>query len=932
MPTQNPVPSRNSSSKYLPYLVAGGSTLAIIFLASWRNWSTPILPKDYLPHRYGYLANPGLIWSNAAADGLIALAYLAISVGLAYLIYRVRRDLPFRWTFLALGLFILACGAYLMEVVTIWVPLYTLSAGIKIFTAIVSVATATVLPFALPRIIAVVNRAKDAQQRMGMLAIALEERDFAQKELSLANAELERKVRDRTMELEVSNFALQSEIEDRSRIEKQLVKLASIVEYSNDAIYTKTLDGIVTTWNKAAERTFGYKAEEIIGKPVFVLATPERNGEISRLLSEIVRGQIVENYETIRAKKDGRLLDVSLTVSPVRNLTGEITGASVIARDITEQKQAEAALRQSHKRLQNILDNIFTFVGLLSTDGILMEVNRAPLEVSGIRREDVIGKYVAETYWFSHSKLASDRIRDAIHRAAQGEVVRFDETIRATGDQLITIDLTYSPLRNDAGEVIQIVGSAVDITDRKCAESALVEAAKQYRLLFNGSPLPMWVFDHTTLSFLAVNDAAIRHYGFSREEFLAMTILDIRPEEDIPTLLSHISEPKEGLQPPEIWRHRKKNGSTILVEITSHELAFEGRNAQLVLANDVTERLKAEADLRHSEEKFSKTFRSSPLPITISTAGDGLYIDVNDAFLNIMEYQRDQVIGRRTIDLNIWAAPDDRKRMIEQLNATGRLSSFETQFVTRTGQKRSVIVSAELIQLDGAPCILAITNDVTDTRRLEEQFRQAQKMEAIGRLAGGVAHDFNNMLGVILGYSDLSRERLEVDSLVGKHIEQIRKAALRANGLTRQLLAFSRQQVLQPSVLNLNGVVNHLSKMLLRLIGEDIVLHFVPGEPIGNVKLDLGQIEQVLMNVVVNARDAMPRGGKIVIETANAELDETYAQSHMPILPGSYVMLAVTDTGSGIEKETLSQIFEPFFTTNQSDKVRVWDSPWSMVL
>jgi PAS domain S-box-containing protein len=640
MPTGNPVLKRSLSNRYL-HLIASVLTLAFVFLAVLRGWFGFLLSTDYLPHRYCYLAKPGLIWSNVAADSLIALAYLAISVGLAYLFYKLRRDLPFHWMFLAFGLFIVACaGTHFMEVVTVWVPLYVLSAGIKIFTAIVSVATAAVLPSAIPQVIALIREAKAAEVQRQVLALALEERDFAQKELSLANTELERKVHDRTMELEVSNFALQAEIEDRSRIEKQLVKLASIVEYSNDAIYTKTLDGIVTTWNKAAEHTYGYKTEEIIGKSVFIFAPEDRNGEISGLLSKIVRGEIVENYETIRVKKDGSLLDVSLTVSPVRNLTGEITGASVIARDITEQKQAEAALRQSHKRLQNILDNIFTFVGLLSTDGILMEVNRAPLEVSGLRREDVIGKYVTETYWFSHSKLASDRIRDAIHRAAQGEIVRFDETIRATGDQLITIDLTYSPLRDDAGEVIQIVGSAVDITDRKRAESALVEAAKQYRLLFNGSPLPMWVFDHATLAFLAVNDAAIRHYGFSREEFLAMTILDIRPEEDIPTLLTHISDAKEGLQPPEIWRHRKKDGSTTIVEITSHELAFEGRNAQLVLANDVTERLKAEADLRHSEEKFSKTFRSSPLPITISIASDGQYIDVNDAFLKIMEYQR----------------------------------------------------------------------------------------------------------------------------------------------------------------------------------------------------------------------------------------------------------------------------------------------------
>jgi PAS domain S-box-containing protein len=462
---------------------------------------------------------------------------------------------------------------------------------------------------------------------------------------------------------------------------------------------------------------------------------------------------------------------------------------------------------------------------------------------------------------------------------------------------------------------VNVVGSAVDISERVHVQNALTESEKQYRLLFDSSPLPMWVFDRNTFAFLEVNEAAVQHYGYSRDEFRKMTILDIRPPEERSRILQHMTQLVKGLQTPEVWKHRKKNGSVIDVEITSHELAFQRRDAQLVVAHDITDQLKAEEDLRHSEEKFSKTFRSTPLPITISTVTDGRYIDVNEAFSNIMGYEREQVIGRTALDLNIWADANDRKQMIEQLNVEGHLHSFETQFVTRSGGSRMVLISAEIIKLDGAECVIAITSDITDTRRLEEQFRQAQKMEAVGRLAGGVAHDFNNILGVIIGYSDLSREQLPDDSLVFKHIEQIRKAALRATGLTSQLLAFSRQQVLQPSVLNLNAVVNNVSKMLLRVVREDISLNFVPGEPLGNVKLDLGQVEQVLLNLVVNARDAMPRGGQIVIETDNIDFDDDYAREHMPVKPGSYVMLAVSDTGAGIDKETLSRIFEPFFTT-----------------
>jgi len=243
---------------------------------------------------------------------------------------------------------------------------------------------------------------------------------------------------------------------------------------------------------------------------------------------------------------------------------------------------------------------------------------------------------------------------------------------------------------------------------------------------------------------------------------------------------------------------------------------------------------------------------------------------------------------------------------------------FEVRFQARSGEVKLLQFATERIQLHDEPCVLAIIHDITEARHLEQQLRQAHKMEAMGRLAGGVAHDFNNLLSVIIGYCELSQDSLDSEHPVGKHVEQIKKAGERAASLTRQLLAFSRQQVLQPRTLNLNAVVNNVSKMLLRVIGEDISLVFRPAEPLSSVRVDLGQVEQVLMNLAVNARDAMPEGGKIVIETANVELDESYSQLHQPVQPGSYVMLTVSDTGVGMDATTLSRIFEPFFTTKES--------------
>ncbi len=455
--------------------------------------------------------------------------------------------------------------------------------------------------------------------------------------------------------------------------------------------------------------------------------------------------------------------------------------------------------------------------------------------------------------------------------------------------------------------------------ERDRAEKELRDTGEQYRLLFESNPLPLWVFDRETLAFLAVNESAIRHYGFSRDEFLNMTILDIRPPGDVPALLDTLADPHGGLSRPEAWIHRKKDGTLIDVEITSHSLPFRGRSAELILAHDVTDQRRSEEALRQSEERFAKAFRSSPLPITISTRAEGRYLDVNDAFLKMTEYTRAEVVGHRSSELTFWLEPEDRAVMIRQLAERGEVARLEAKIRTKTGDIRLAEISAELIELDRNACVLAITHDVTERRRLEEQLRQAQKMEAVGKLAGGIAHDFNNMLSVIIGYADLLQERVE-SRPARKGLDEIKKAADRAASLTRQLLAFSRRQVLLPRVLDLNSVIDNLSKMLRHMIGEDIELVLAPGASLGHVKADPIQVEQAIMNLAVNARDAMPHGGKLILATTNADLDETKTPHHPSVRSGSYVLLAVSDTGCGMSDETMLHIFEPFYTTKDPGK------------
>lgn len=318
---------------------------------------------------------------------------------------------------------------------------------------------------------------------------------------------------------------------------------------------------------------------------------------------------------------------------------------------------------------------------------------------------------------------------------------------------------------------------------------------------------------------------------------------------------------------------------------------------------------------RYRQTLFAKAFRSSPLSITISRLADGRYLDVNPAFLQMIGYERRDIIGHTAAELGIFADPTDRQRLIDHVaRPTAGSSGLTTRLRTKTGEIRETSVSAEVIDVDGITCLLAIAQDVTEARRLEEQLRQAHRMGAVGRLAGGVAHDFNNILTVIIGYSELAAYRLGSSHSVSKHLSEIKGAAERAASLTRQLLAFSRQQVLYPRVLDLNALVNNLTRMLHRLIGEDISLSFRPGA-IASIKADSGQIEQILMNLVVNARDAMPHGGNIVIETSSIDLDHGYVDSHLSVRPGRYVMLSVSDSGCGMDEKTISQIFDPFFTT-----------------
>jgi PAS domain S-box-containing protein len=475
------------------------------------------------------------------------------------------------------------------------------------------------------------------------------------------------------------------------------------------------------------------------------------------------------------------------------------------------------------------------------------------------------------------------------------------------------------PLAVPAGGPTEIKGLADEIngliesvdrelTERQRAEEILQASERNYRLLFESNPHPMWAFDVATLRFLAVNDAAVRSYGYSRDEFLAMTIEEIRPAEDIPLLRDVVDVAENrGLNAATIWRHQRRDGSIIEVEITSHAHEFEGKAARVVLALDVSE-------LRASEARYRDLFENAT-DLIATTDLDGRLTNVNQAFVNALGYSREELIGKPLLEL---VPPESHGQLqvarADKLSADQHATIYEHDLIAKDGRRLQIEVSSRLIEANGqASGVEAICRDVTDRRRLEDQLRQTQRLEAIGQLAGGIAHDFNNLLTVIGGYTDAILKAPEHSH--DRELTQIAGASARAATLTRQLLAFSRRQMLLPRVIDLNEIVGNLTPMLERVIGEDLELVAALDPELDHVVADAGQIEQVLMNLAVNARDAMPNGGKLTIETGNVMLDEHYAETHPDSNAGPHAMLAVSDTGAGIDPDILERVFEPFFTT-----------------
>jgi two-component system cell cycle sensor histidine kinase/response regulator CckA len=557
----------------------------------------------------------------------------------------------------------------------------------------------------------------------------------------------------------------------------------------------------------------------------------------------------------------------------------------------------------------------------LRRSGVAATLLRVDTETALIR---AIAEFAPDVIFTDHSLPqlhAGDALRIAEQHAPTTPVIIVTGSLNEeTAADYIKAGAADYVLKSNLSRLAPAVLRALDLRrareEQARAQEELQHSEVRYRALIEQAADAILI-TNATGHFIDANRKAYELTGYTRDELLQLGIVDTyAPDERVAATqrLAALAAGQDVFAERRMWR---KDGTAIMVEVSVTRLQ-DGRMQGIV--RDITGRKRAEAALRESEVRYHALFEGVN-DIVFALGPDGTVTSLNAAFERVTGWPAAEWLGKPFEQL---VHPDDLRLLFEFVDSAVR---GETQPVsqlrvrTRKGDYRMGEFAATPQFREGRLVgVLGIARDITDRLSLEQQLRQAQKMEAVGRLAAGVAHDFNNILTAITGYAQLLLEDLGPKDPHRADVDEIRKAADRAAGLTRQLLAFSRQQVLQPTVLDLNTLLSETESMLGRLLGEDILLatRLAPG--LGAVKTDRGQLEQVIMNLAVNARDAMPQGGQLTIETANVEMDDIYAREHFPALPGSYVMVAVSDTGTGMSQDTQAHMFEPFFTTKGKGK------------
>ena len=672
-----------------------------------------------------------------------------------------------------------------------------------------------------------------------------------------------------------------------------------------------------------------------LGADRFILKPAEPDKFLAMLLEtekDYEAGKLVPARQPIEAADYYKEYNAAL-VRKLENKMLQLEEANrVLEDDIIDRKRAEESLKVSETRYRRLFEAAKDGILILDAEtGMIVDVNPFLIKMLGYSYEQFIGKTIWELGLFKDIIANKQNFLELQRK----EYIRYVDLPLETADgRRIDVEFVSNVYAVGLQKVIQC--NIRDITEwlsqRKQAEESLRQSEARFRILFEQAAdiiLQLEITPEGMPVIRDVNNATLRLLGYERDELIGQPVSFIEAAPDASKVVNERRQNVlSGTGTVFEARHRCKDGTIRDFECSVSEMQVGSKTFAISVERDITERKRAEEALRESEERYRTLFDDAKDGIALADAETGRIVECNQALCAMVGMKKTELVGQMQSVLHPPQAAESGKSVAFVKHTTGDPGiTVEDRIISRTGALTPVEIRAARVNMNGRDYMLGIFRDVserkqheTEKERLQSQLLQAQKMEAIGTLAGGVAHDFNNLLTAISGFTTMAMEKLDESDPVQKDLKQVSTAATKAAGLTRQLLLFSRKQHMEPVPMDPNATISRLLKMLGRLIGEDIVIETDLGKEIWNILGDAGNIEQVIMNLSVNARDAMPNGGKLFIKTENLTIDKEYCQTCQGSRPGRFVRISVSDTGSGMDELIQEHIFEPFFTTKAEGK------------
>ena len=692
------------------------------------------------------------------------------------------------------------------------------------------------------------------------------------------------------------------DITERKLTEEVLRRFENLVTFSHDIIFfVRRHDLQIVEANPAATKAYGYSREQLLKMTIYQLRVPDTLDLIEAQAEQADKQGIL--FETVHHRSDGSTFPVEVssrgeTIDGVRMLIN-------VARDISERKRTELALKESEAQLSFLIKNSSDALVIINADGTQRYVSPGAERITGFPTVELEGRPIDTLIHPDDLKDITEAWNEAIAHPEKTVTVQYRH-IHKTQGWVISEAIAQSFMNEPA--INGVIASVRNITERKNAEELLRASEKKFEAVFQHSPVGLVLLNGKG-AVLDCNQYLANIFGIHQGENIGLNLLDRLPEGLVrQCLLNAISN--EGVHHYEGPYASVMNGKEIYISAFSEKVTPD---LLIVIIMDITERKRAEDELRESEDKFSMTFKSSPDSVNINRLEDGLYVDVNEGFTRITGFTREDVIGKTSLELNIWENLDDRERMVKGLREKGYIENLETQFRKKDGSLLTGLMSARLIYPKGVPHLINITRDITELKTLESERLKIEKLESIGILAGGIAHDFNNILTGIMGNISFAKVLVDTDHKSYKALAEAEKAAARAGELANQLLTFARGGEPIKKVVSPKDLVNEALSFVLR--GSNIKGIVDIPDSIHALDVDEGQISQVFQNIIINATHAMPGGGVITFAAQNEVLIDNNTLS---LPPGPYLRFTIADQGCGIPEDDLTRIFDPYFTTKST--------------